>query len=125
MKKKKAKRNSTLDSALDVLQIVFQKSKGSFSDEYQRLRLEQNWAEIIGEDLASETFPRKLYMTTLYIAARSSEAQYHCRFSQDFIKERINKFLGKNVVEHLNFSHKPKEKKGYDYKAKKFIDGMK
>ena len=124
MKKKKAKRDSTLESALDVLQIVFQKSKGSFSDEYQRLRLEQNWAEIIGEDLASETFPRKLYKTTLYIAAKSSEAQYHCRFSQDFIKERINKFLGKNVIEHLNFSHKPKEKKGYDPKAKKFIDGM-
>lgn len=122
--RKKVKRESSLETALDVLQIVFQKSKGSFSDEYQRLKLEKNWSEIVGSDLARETFPRKLYKTTLYIAAKSSEAQYDCRFSQDFIKERINKFLGSKVIEHLNFSHKPKEKKGYNPKAKKFIDGM-
>ncbi len=122
--KKKAKRDSSLETALDVLQSVFQKSKGSFADEYQRLKLERNWAEIVGSDLASETFPRKLYKTTLYVAAKSSEAQYHCRFSQDIIKERINKFLGSKVIEHLNFSHKPKEKKGYNPGGKKFIDGM-
>lgn len=123
--KKKAKRDSSLETALDVLQIVFQKSKGSFSDEYQRMKLEKNWAQIVGSELATETFPRKLYKTTLYIAAKSSEAQYHCRFSQDVIKERINHFLGSKVIEHLNFSHKPKEKKGYNPDGKKFIEGMK
>lgn len=122
--KQKATRNSSLETALDVLQIVFQKSKGSFSDEYQRLKLEKNWHDIVGAELAKETFPRKLYKTTLYVATKSSEAQYHCRFSQDIIKEHINKFLGSNVIEHLNFSHKPKEKSSYDPKGKKFIDGM-
>ncbi len=122
--KKNTKRNSSLEAALDVLQSVFQKSKGSFADEYQRLKLEQNWQKIVGKDLASETFPRKLFKTTLYITAKSSEAQYYCRFSQDFIKERINKFLGFKVIERLSFSHKPKEKKDYSLKAKKFINAI-
>ncbi len=122
--KKKSVRKSSLETALDVLQIVFQKSKGSFSDEYLRLKLERNWHNLVGSDLAQETFPRKLYKTTLYVATKSSEAQYHCRFSQDIIKERINKFLGSKVIEHLNFSHKPKEKSSYNAGGKKFIDGM-
>lgn len=121
---KNKKRESTLESALDVLHTVFQKSKGSFADEYQRLKLEKNWAQMVGEELAKETFPRKLYKTTLYVAAKSSEAQYHFRFSQDIIKERINRFLGVKKINHISFSHKPKEKEGYNKNGKKFIDGM-
>ncbi len=122
--KKNIQRNSSLETALNVLQSVFQKSKGSFAGEYQRLKLEQNWQSIVGKDLAPETFPRKLFKTTLYISAKSSEAQYHCKFSQDFIKERINKLLGSKVIEHLSFSHESKKKKNYDSKSKKFIENI-
>jgi len=124
MKKKNA-RESSLESALEVLQIVFQKSKGSFSDEYMRMRLEKNWPNIVGSELAKETHPRKMYKTTLYVTAASSEAQYHCRFSANIIIDRINKFLGLEKVETLNFSSKPKEKERYTEKGKKFVDQMK
>lgn len=123
--KKKNTRESSLETALDVLQTVFQKSKGSFSDEYMRLRLEKNWSNIVGSELARETFPRKMYKTTLYVTASSSEAQYHCRFSANIIIDRINSFLGSKKIEHLNFSNKPKEKERYNPEGKKFVDQMK
>jgi len=123
--KKKNTRESSLETALEVLQTVFQKSKGSFSDEYMRLRLEKNWPNIVGSDLARETFPRKMYKTTLYVTASSSEAQYHCRFSANIIIDRINKFLGAQKIEHLNFSNKPKEKSQYNKDGKNFVDQMK
>lgn len=122
--KKKSSRESNLEGALEVLQKLFNKKSGRFSEEYHRMRLEKNWAQIVGRDLARETFPRKLYETTLYVAAASSEAQYHCRFSEDIILRRINNFLkGGLEVKKLNFSSKPKKKKeAYSSKAKKLID---
>ena len=123
--KKKNTRESSLEAALDVLQTVFQKSKGSFSDEYMRMKLEKNWHNIVGSELAGETAPRKMYKTTLYVTATSSEAQYHCRFSANIIIDRINEFLGSKKIENLNFSNKPKEKERYNAGAKKFVDQMK
>jgi len=90
-----------------------------------RLRLEKNWSNIVGSELARETFPRKMYKTTLYVTASSSEAQYHCRFSANIIIDRINSFLGSKKIEHLNFSNKPKEKERYNPEGKKFVDQMK
>lgn len=121
--KKKSSRDSNLDTALEVLQSLFNKQSGRFSEEYQRLRLEKNWAKIVGNDLAQETFPRKIYKTTLYVACASSEAQYHFRFSEDIILRRINSFVGENTkIDNLSFRAKPKKKENnYSSKAKKFI----
>ena len=124
--KKNDKRASNLDSAMDVLQSLFKKSKTGFSGEYSRVRLEQNWAEIVGADLAKETKPRKIYKTTLYITTASSEARYHFRFSYDVIIKKINQFLGeKDFIKALSFKPAPvKEDETYSDKDKKFIDKL-
>ena len=125
--KKKNKRASGLDSAMDVLQSLFKKGETGFSGEYSRVRLEQNWAQIVGDDLAKETRPRKIYKTTLYITSSSSEASYHFRFSYDVIIQKINKFLGeKDFIKTLSFKPAPvKEEETYTEKDKKFIDKLK
>ena len=119
------KRESQLHSASDVLQSLFKKSKTGFSSEYSRIRLEQNWDQIVGEDLEKETHPRKIYKTTLYITAESSEARYHMNFSKDVILKRINQFLESRKIEHLSFKSAPSDKENkYTDKEKKFIDKM-
>lgn len=91
------------------------------------MRLEQNWAEIVGADLAKETKPRKIYKTTLYITTASSEARYHFRFSYDVIIKKINQFLGeKDFIKALSFKPAPvKEDETYSPQDKKFIDKLK
>ncbi len=118
-------RESNLETAIDVLQTVFKKSKGAFSDEFSRFQLEKNWEKVIGKDMASEAFPRKIYKSTLYLSASSSEAQHHFRFSQDIIIKQINDFFGEKKIEHLNFSQKPKTKEQYSIKAKEWIKKIK
>lgn len=119
------KRESQLHSAIDVLQSLFKKSKTGFSSEYNRVRLEQNWVNIVGEDLVNETHPRKIYKTTLYITAASSEARYHMNFSKDVIIKKINKFLEDHRIEHISFKSAPPDKENkYTDKEKKIIDKM-
>ena len=121
------KRNSQLHSAIDVLQSLFKKSKTGFSSEYNRVRLEQDWAQIVGEDLAKETHPRKIYKTTLYIVVESSEARYHMNFSKDVILKKINQFLETHKIEHISFKAAPppdKENK-YTDKEKQIVNKMK
>ena len=89
------------------------------------MRLEQNWAHIVGEDLVGETHPRKIYKTTLYITASSSEARYHMNFSKDVIIKKINKFLESHRIEHISFKSAPPDKENkYSEKEKKIIDKM-
>lgn len=86
------------------------------------MRLEQSWSQIVGEDLAKDTRPRKLYKTTLYVSSKSSEAMYHFKFSADVLLKRVNEFLGEaGAVTNFNFSP-PKEQTEYTEGAKKFID---
>lgn len=118
-------RESKLETAIDVLQTVFKKSKGAFSDEFSRYQLERNWEKIVGKDMASEAFPRKIYKSTLYLSASSSEAQHHFKFSQDVIIKSINDFFGEKKIQHLNFSQKPKTKEQYSKKGSNFIGKIK
>ena len=117
------KRESQLHPAIDVLQSLFKKSKTGFSSEYNRVRLEQNWSKIVGEDLEKETHPRKIYKTTLYITAESSEVRYHLNFSKDVILKKINQFLDTRKIEHISFKAAPPDKEDkYTDKEKNIID---
>lgn len=88
------------------------------------MRLEKNWAQIVGAELAKESRPRKIFKTTLYISCESSEARYHFRFSQDVILKKIAEFLERKYIDHLSFKA-AKTKSDYSDKAKNFVDKLK
>ncbi len=122
----KKKRQSQLYSSIEVLQSLFKKSKTGFSSEYNRVRLEQNWSKIVGVDLEKMTHPRKIYKTTLYITAESSEVRYHLNFSKDIILKKINEFLGDRKIEHISFKSAPvTDKNKYSDKEKNLIKTIK
>jgi len=80
----------------------------------------------VGEDMVNETHPRKIFKTTLYITADSSEARYHLNFSKDILIKKINKFLENQRIEHISFKAAPPEKENeYSDKEKEIIEKMK
>lgn len=122
---KSKQRESSLESAMAVLEKVFQEGKGSFSDEFLRLKLEKNWKAIVGTEFSRDAVPRKIYKSTLYLTAMSSEALYHFRFSEAIILERINKFLGQKKIEFISFTQKSSRAGKYSKGGKKFIEKSK
>jgi predicted nucleic acid-binding Zn ribbon protein len=90
---KKPNRNAHLTGAADVLQGLLQNSKSQLADGFMRWRLEQQWAEVVGDSIAQQTLPVAFERGTLFIWVRHSTWMQQLWYFQDLIKDKVNAYF--------------------------------
>ena len=61
------------------------------------------WLEIVGEPIDSISRPRYFKFRTLFVNVSDSMWLHHLVFMEDQIKEKINKFMGRKLVQKIYF----------------------
>jgi len=101
---KRARNNSQLLAAADVLQGLLENSKSQLSDGFLRWRLEQQWAAVVGETIAEQTLPVAFERGTLHIWVRHAVWMQQLWYFQDVIKQKVNAHLGKTWCRQVKFT---------------------
>jgi hypothetical protein len=101
--KKKDQRSRLLPVA-NVLQSVLGNGKSPLSEQFTRWKLWRCWPEVVGEQISKGTQPVGYYKGRLYVWVRSSTQMQELRFIVGDIKDRINKYLGKEYFKFIQFT---------------------
>jgi hypothetical protein len=97
-------RSAQLTAASDVLQALLQNSKSQLSDGFLRWRLEQQWAQIVGASIASQTVPCAFERGTLHIWVRHPAWIQELWYFQDAVKDKVNAHVGCQWVSQVRFT---------------------
>ena len=100
----KKKRVSQLTQVADVLQGLLQNSKSELSDGFTRFRLEQEWTEVVGPTIGSQTLPCAFEKGTLFIYVKHPAWAQELRFFQDSIREKVNTHLNREWAKYIRFT---------------------
>ena len=93
-----------MKSASDVLQVLFENGKSPLANQFLRWKIWKRWPEIVGETTAAHTVPVGYDKGTLYIWVKSSSWMQQMVYFAQPVKEKINKFIGKNWVRRVRFT---------------------
>jgi|YNPMSStandDraft_1061717.scaffolds.fasta_scaffold52810_2 predicted nucleic acid-binding Zn ribbon protein len=85
----------------DILKNIIKKRKWAdkFSIEYLKL----NWSKCVGENISNHTKPLFIKNKRLYISVDSPIWSTQLNFLKNEIIEKLNNFLGENIVEEIFF----------------------
>jgi|GEM_PF-893095 len=75
----------------------------SLTSEYKIISL---WRELVGKSLAKRTMPYRIFRGTLVVNVQSSSLSSQLYFLKSEIIKKINKILGRGVVEDIKFQVK-------------------
>ncbi len=104
IKQQGRKKQSRLTPMADVLQVLLTNGKSQLGDGFVRWRLEQEWLVIVGETIAAQTAPCSLERGILWIWVRHSTWMQQLWFFKDAIKDKVNRHLGKTLVDDVRFT---------------------
>lgn len=97
------KRNKKLDSVANVLQGLFENSKSPLSEGFQRYRLEQQWADVVGPQLAKYSRPVDFNEGLLTLAVTNASLLTELQFFREEIITKVNTHIGKIWVRKIRF----------------------
>ncbi|MCF7885682.1 MAG: DUF721 domain-containing protein [Candidatus Marinimicrobia bacterium] len=75
--------------------------KFDIKDKYDENITLNNWEGLVGKTIATHTEPRKIKNGRLYIKVDSPSWRNQILFQKDYIKERINNEMNKNVIKEI------------------------
>lgn len=90
---RRAKGEDTLSSAADLLQGLIAGLNSPLAPGFQRLRLEQNWAQVIGARWAAHTRPAHFEKGVLEVWVLHPSLSVELRFIADELRSSVNRFL--------------------------------
>ena len=96
-------RSKKLDSVAKVLQGLFENSKSPLSEGFKRYRLEQEWSQVVGEQLGQWTRPVDYNKGLLVIAVKNASLLTELQFFKDTIIENVNKHMGSSWAKRVRF----------------------
>jgi hypothetical protein len=62
-----------------------------------------HWQEIVGEDIAANTYPRLVQQGTLMVSVNSSVWSHHLSMMKESIIDKINGFIGEKLIFDIRF----------------------
>ena len=95
---------SRLFSTEEVLQSLFEKSKGPLSLQFKRWKLWQNWQNVVGASIASQSLPIRIDKGILWVWVPNSAVMQEFNFVNSAIKDRVNDSLGQRIVRQVRFT---------------------
>ena len=90
---RRAKGEDTLASAADLLQRLIAGANSPLAPGFQRLRLEQNWTQVIGARWAQQTRPAHFEKGILEVWVIHPSLSVELRFIADELRSSVNRFL--------------------------------
>ncbi|MCB0392337.1 MAG: DUF721 domain-containing protein [Bdellovibrionales bacterium] len=113
------------DSSADVLQSLFQNSKSSLGQGFMRWKLWREWNQIVGDSIANNSSPVGYQKGILYIWVNSSPRLQEMMFLAGDIKDKINRYLGENVIRRIQFTLDRKDVPNVDEASESFKNFIK
>lgn len=88
-------------------------------------KLQKQWKDIVGEFLATQTSPKKIFRNVLWISVEHSALTYELSMMKDKILERIQEIPGivKGALKDVKFVHEDlvhRAEQAFEYSRKKF-----
>lgn len=96
-------RDKKLDSVANVLQGLFENSKSPLSKGFQRYRLEQQWNEVVGPQIARYTRPTDYNNGLLTIAVKNASLLTELQFFRQDIISKVNTHIGHVWAKKIRF----------------------
>lgn len=97
------KRNKKLDSVAQVLQRLFENSKSPLSEGFQRYRLEQQWPDVVGQQMGQFTRPVDFNKGLLTVAVSNASLMTELQFFRQDIITKVNTHVGRVWVQKIRF----------------------
>ncbi len=98
------KPRSRLLPASNVLQALLANGKSPLSEQFTRWKLWRNWEEIVGPSIGKHSSPVDFKKGRLTVWVSSSARMQEMRFLVGSIKDKINKYLGREYVKFVQFT---------------------
>lgn len=98
-----SEQSKKLKSAASVLQGLFENSKSPLSTGFQRYRLEQQWGQVVGKNIASFSRPVDYQAGLLTVAVNNASLMTELQFFRQEIITKVNTHIGKMWVKKLRF----------------------
>ena len=92
-----------LDSVANVLQGLFENSKLPLSEGFKRYRLEQQWKDVVGPQLAQYTRPVDFQNGLLTIAVQNASLLTELQFFRQEIIRKVNTHIGHVWTQKVRF----------------------
>src|SRR5258708_17327565 len=93
-----------MKSASDVLQFLLENGKSPLANQFLRWKIWKRWPDIVGTTTAQNTVPVGYDKGTLYIWVKSSSWMQQMIYFAQPVREKVNKFVGKNWVRRVRFT---------------------
>ena len=97
------KKKSRLIAATDVLQSLFENGKSPLSAEFVRWKMSTEWSAVVGDTVAQNSRPDRVFKKILYIAVSHPAWVQQLRFMQKEIIRSVNKYNNKEWIEEVKF----------------------
>ncbi len=75
----------------------------SFEEKLETSKIFNKWPEIVGDEIGKKSKPKRLAGDTLYISVVSSTWANELSLMSGQLIEKINSFIGREVVKSLKF----------------------
>ncbi len=91
------------EPAAKILQTLFEDSRSSLSQGFQRYRLEQQWIQVVGQELGVSTRPIDHHRGLLIIAVTNASLLTELQFFRQEIISKVNNHLGFLWIKKIRF----------------------
>ncbi|MCX8092647.1 MAG: DUF721 domain-containing protein [Candidatus Goldbacteria bacterium] len=85
----------------DIIEKLIKKTK--FKELNETNFILENWEEIVGKDIADNTFPVKLYKHTLFINVKNSVIMEEMIYKKNELIEKINSVFKEKKIKNIIF----------------------
>jgi predicted nucleic acid-binding Zn ribbon protein len=92
--------------AASVLQGLFENSKSPLAPGFQRWKLESQWPQVVGPEIAKHSRPVNYYNKILTVEVTNSVWLHELRYRIDEIKIKVNHSVGEHWVNVVRLIHK-------------------
>ncbi len=92
-----------LEPVVKVLQTLFEDSQSALSGGFQRYRLEQQWTQVVGQELGIITRPVDYRRGLLTVAVKNPSLLTELQFFRQEIISRVNNHVGFLWVRKVRF----------------------
>ena len=94
---------SHINSAGQILQKLFEDKKSVLSPGFQYYKLEKQWSQLVGHDLASHIRPLHFRRKQLTVSVKNSTLLTESHFLRNSLIDKINNHIGSIWVEKIRF----------------------
>jgi hypothetical protein len=101
---KNSRPNSQLTAVNNVLQSLLENGKSPLSPGYTRWRLEQEWVQVVGEQLSQNTLQVGYEKGTLLVWVPHPSWIQQLKFFEHDIVKKVNDYLGFFYASRLRFT---------------------